>query len=523
MVFRFPSRAAARILTCLLIIVAAQTAFAQQNVVIQWNNAAIQTIRYRRPWPTINARVLAITHTCMYDAWAAYDERAQATILGGKLRRPPAERTEQNKNTAISFAAYRCLSDLFPKDVAAYDALMSGFGLNPSNTSRDPKTPIGIGNLAAESVLQFRHHDGSNQLGDLHPEAYTDYTQYKPVNSVDKLEDADHWQPLRTPVPDGGLYGRFLVQSFTTPQWAFVTPFAMRSGSEFRPQAPASYTRSRDRYVRQAREILELSANLTDDQKMMVEYWADGPNSETPPGHWCLFAQFVSARDHHGLDDDVKMFFALTNALLDASIAAWDAKLAYDSVRPITAIHLLFAGQKVQAWGGRFKGTQTIRGDQWQPYQPQVMAMTPAFPEFISGHSTFSAAAAEVLKEFTGSDAFGASYSFQRGKSKFEYGMTPRSDLTLSWPTFTAAAEQAGMSRRYCGIHFADGDLYGRETGRKVGRLAWRKAQDLINGKVSDLATKTLNGNAKSRASERCADQRLAGCEKGPANLQNLF
>ncbi len=487
MVLRF-SRVETRVFVLFLIVVAANAiVFAQQNVVIQWNNAAVQTIRYRRPWPTINARVLAITHTCMYDAWAAYDDKALATILGSQLRRPAGERTEQNKITAISFAAYRCLSDLFPNDVAAYDAVMRGFELNPSDTSRDPKTPSGIGNLAAESVLKFRHHDGSNQLGDLHPGPYTDYTGYQSVNAPDKLENVDRWQPLRTPVPDGGLYGRFLVQSFTTPQWALVTPFAMNSGPEFRPKAPASFTKSKERYVRQAQEILELSANLTDEQKMMVEYWADGPSSETPPGHWCLFAQFVSTRDHHTLDDDVKMFFALTNALLDAGIAAWDAKLAYDSVRPITAIHFLFAGQEVRAWGGRFKGTQTLPGEQWQPYQPVVMAMTPAFPEFISGHSTFSAAGAEVLKSFTGSDAFGDSYTIERGKSKFEYGMTPRTQVTLSWPTFTAAADQAGMSRRYCGIHFADGDLYGRETGRKVGRRAWQKAMALISGKSFDL------------------------------------
>jgi hypothetical protein len=498
MTLKFPIEVATRVLGLFLMAVVAKTMVlaqdigkptvrAENNVVIQWNNAALQTIRYRRPWPTINARALAITHTCMYDAWAAYDDKALATILGSRLRRPQAERTEQNKITALSFAAYRCLADLFPNDVARYDAVMTGLGLNPSDTSRDPATPIGIGNLAAESVLEFRHHDGSNQLGDLHSGAYSDYTGYQPVNAPDRVEDVDRWQPLRTPVPDGGLYGRFLVQSFVTPQWALVTPFAMKSGSEFRPKAPASFTKSKERYLRQAQEILELSANLTDDEKMMVEYWADGPTSESPPGHWCLFAQFVSIRDHHGTDEDVKMFFALTNALLDAGIASWDAKRAYDSVRPVTAIHFLFANQEVRAWGGRFKGTQTIRGDQWTPYQPQVMFMTPPFPEFISGHSTFSAAAAEVLKSFTQSDAFGDSYTFEKGTSKFEYGLTPRARLTLSWPTFTAAADQAGMSRRYCGIHFADGDLYGRETGRKVGRRTWQKAQALFDGKSPKL------------------------------------
>jgi hypothetical protein len=458
---------------------------APQNAVIQWNNAALQTIRYRHPGPTINARMLAIVHTCIYDAWAAYDDKAVATTLGEKLRRPIAERTEDNRSKAVSFAAYRCLVDLFPEESARYNNLMNDMRLDSRDMSLDPSTPIGIGNLAAASVLGFRHHDGSNQLGDLHPGAYSDYTGYKPVNNVDNIQDADRWQPLRTPIPDGGLYGRYLTQAFLTPQWGLVTPFALTSGAQFRPQRePASLVANKDHYIAQAKELLQLSAGLTDEQKMIAEYWADGPSSETPPGHWCLFGQFISARDHHSLDDDVKMFFALTNALLDASIAAWDAKRAFDSVRPVTAIHFLFADQPVQAWGGRFKGTQAILGKDWQPYQPVVMAMTPPFPEFISGHSTFSAAAAEVLKNFTGSDAFGGSYTFERGRSKVEPGLTPHATLTLSWPTFTAAADQAGISRRYCGIHFADGDLDGRATGRKVGKKVWQRAFDLMNGRT---------------------------------------
>jgi hypothetical protein len=467
----------------------AECGAAQENVVIQWNNAALQSIRYLHPGPTISARALAITHTCMYDAWAAYDSTANATVLGGRLRRPAAEHTEANKQKAMSFAAYRCLADLFPGEAPKYNALMIVLGLNPFDESSDPANPSGIGNLAAASVLDIRHHDGSNQLGDLHPGAYTDYTGYSPRNGPDEIADADHWQPLRTPVPDGGLYGRFLVQKFLTPQWALVKPFAMTSGSQFRPEhGPPSFVKNKRAYLAQAKEILQMSAEMTDEQKMIAEYWADGPSSETPPGHWCLFAQFISLRDHHKLDEDVKMFFALTNALLDASIAAWDAKLAFDSVRPVTAIHFLFAGQEVRAWGGRFKDTQMIRGEQWQPYQPVVMAMTPAFPEFISGHSTFSAAAAEILKRSTGSDSFGASVTFDRGRSKVEPGLTPRTEITLSWPTFSAAADQAGLSRRLCGIHFADGDRYGRITGRKVAEQTWQKAWVLMNGKTESFS-----------------------------------
>src|SRR5947199_2081177 len=138
-----------------------------------------------------------------------------------------------------------------------------------------------------------------------------------------------------------------------------------------------------------------MSVELADRQKMFSEYWSDGPNSEQPPGHWALFAQFVSARDHHSLDDDVKLFFALTNAIFDAGIVAWDAKRAFDSVRPATAIPFVFQGQQIRCWGGPGHGTVTTDGRDWTPYQSSQFP-TPPFPEFVSLHSSFSAAGAEI-------------------------------------------------------------------------------------------------------------------------------
>jgi hypothetical protein len=458
------------------------TVSAQDNVVIQWDKAALQSVRDVRPGPPMAARGLAIVHTCIFDAWTAYDAHAISTRLGSQLRRPASERTAANKNQAISFAAFRCLSDLFPSEVSKYRDLMTSLGYNPQDISTDLSTPTGIGNFAAVAVIIFRQQDGSNQLGDLHPGPYADYTGYVPLNDPDNINNPDHWQPLR--VPDGN--GGFKIQTYIGPFWGKVTPFALRSGSQFRPALPpTSYYTSPLNYALQAKQILAYSAGLTDTQKMIAEYWADGPGSELPPGHWCLFGQFISARDHHDLDADVKMFFAASNALLDASIVAWDAKRSYDSVRPITAIHYLFNGQQVLAWAGPYKGTQLIDGSEWQPYQAATF-ITPAFPEYISGHSTFSAACAEVFRRFTHSDYFGNTVTLQAGTSKFEAGAVPATDITLSWATFSAAADQAGLSRRFGGIHFAQGDLVGRFLGRLVGAQAWRKAQHYIHGDTSD-------------------------------------
>ena len=456
------------------------------TLVVQWNNAALQGDRDSSFGPPMIARALAMVHTCMYDAWAAYDAKAIGTQLGGTLRRPASERTLANKQKAISYGAYRALVDLFAFDKSLFDAQMASLGYDPTDNSTDITTATGIGNVACAAVLNFRHSDGSNQLGDVHPGAYSDYTGYVPVNSpstvpVDPttVSDPNHWQPLQYFDASGHL----VTQKFVGAQWFKVVPFAMTSPDEFLSFAqffgPALYGSSQ--YRREAQELINFSANLTDRQKMIAEYWANGPHTELPPGHWDLFAQYVSARDNQSLDDDVKMFFALTNAIFDAGIASWDVKRILDSVRPVTAIPYLFHGTKIRSWGGPGRGTIWMYGSQWIPYQPTTFP-TPPFPEYISGHSTFSAAGATILFLWTGSDKFGDSVTFAPGSSAVEAGITPKNQVTLEWKTFTDAADEAGISRRYGGIHFKAGDLVGRAVGNLVGLQAWIKAQAYFNG-----------------------------------------
>jgi hypothetical protein len=233
------------------------------------------------------------------------------------------------------------------------------------------------------------------------------------------------------------------------------------------------------KYEHQARKVLHYSAHLSDRDKVIAEYWADGPLSELPPGHWCLFAHFVSQRDGHDLDADVKMFFAMTNALFDASISCWDAKRHFDYIRPVSAIHHLWADKNVRAWAGPGQGTKSVLGRDWRPYQATTV-VTPPFAEYTSGHSTFSAAGAEILKRSTGSDSFGASHTQRAGQSFVEPGAVPARDTTLNWGTFSAAANEAGISRRYGGIHFEQADLDGRAIGRRIADRAWHKAESFI-------------------------------------------
>jgi hypothetical protein len=450
---------------------AATQAAAQPNVAVRWNETLLQAVRNTGFAPMFTARALGIVHTSMYDAWAAYDPVAVGTQLGGSLRRPAEEHTIANKERATSYAAYRALTDLFPSQGALFAAVMADLGFDPADTSTDPTTATGIGNITAAAVIAFRHHDGSNQLGDENGGApYSDYTGYAPVNGPDEIVDPNRWQPLKNPAG--------VVQTFLAPHWGLVAPFALQDPAQLRPAEPPLHPHGL--YRKEANHILHLSAGLTDKEKVIATYWADGPSTETPPGHWNLFAQFVSERDAHTLDQDVKMFFALGNALLDASIAVWECKRFFDYVRPITAVRYLYDGKPVRAWAGPYLGTQLISGETFRSY-----IGTPPFAEYISGHSTFSAASAEILKVLSGSDDLGASVTIPAGASPVEPGAVPAEPVTLSWSTFSAAADEAGISRRYGGIHFESGDLQGRTLGRQVGILAWEKAGTYFDGSAA--------------------------------------
>ena len=443
-----------------------------QNIVSQWNDFLVETVRRTSTNPPLATRALAMTHTAMFDAWAAYDTQAVGTRLGATLRRPPTEHTVGNKETAISFAAYRVMSDLYPTQKEAIDAFMRGLGLNPADDTRDPANPAGIGNRAAIALLEFRHKDGSNQLGDVSPGAYSDYTGYRPTNSVDVIVDPNRWQPLVTPSGQ--------PQNWLLPHWGLVTGFALKSGAQFRPGPPPFYGNSL--YHERCDDLLRMSARLSDRDKMIAEYWEDGAGTATPPGHWNQIASFISRRAGHNLDRDVKLFFALTNAQFDAGIAIWEAKRFYDYIRPISAIRKIHAGELIRAWAGPGRGTQFIFGERWLPY-----LATPPFGEYTSGHTGFSAASADILMRFMGTDDYNASVTFGPGSSRIESGVTPKQRTVLSWATFSEAADQAGLSRRLGGIHFEDADIRSRIMGRQVAMQVWEKAQSHWDGTAKSV------------------------------------
>jgi hypothetical protein len=473
---------------------------APQNLVLQWDDVALRGVLDTKAGAPMAARALAVVHTCIYDAWAAYDDLAIGTELRGALRRPSGERSLANKQRAISYAAYRALVDVLPADTeAVYDPLMHQLGFDPNDKSTDIETPAGIGNVACAAVLEARHRDKSNQLGEMDSAAadnaerngikklnaigaYDDWSGYRPLNSAGTIPaqfrllrplNPDHWQPLTYTDSTGNL----VLQMFEGAHWCFVEPFAMTKGDDFRSVvAPGPFAFGSPQFEKQAQELISISADLTDREKFLAEFWSGQAVTGVTIDRWLDFSRFVSARDHHSLDDDAKMYFILTNALLDATIATWDSKRTYDSVLPITAISFLFNGKNIRAWGGPGKGTVETDGSKWIPYQLPTLP-TPPTPEYVSEQSALSSAAALILERWTASQRFGYSVNVPAGSSKIEPQVVPSTAIRIEWKTFRDAADDAGMAGRYAGIQFARGDLIGRKLGELAADRAWRKAR----------------------------------------------
>lgn len=457
----------------------------------RWNRLTCDAIHYVGMPPTVAARALAMVHTAMYDAWTNYNDDGDevSTTTGIRLQRPGNECTPRNRETAYSHAAYTVLQELFWLDLPAekknmFRDFMCECNFDPDNKDMEPDNPASLGNLCGKLIIDCRSGDRANQYATLEDGRYSDFSNYCPVNPPvpQPLKHEDRWQPQLV---------NHKPQTFLTAHWGLVKPFALTWAGQFRPPSPIRC--NEHDYKSQADMVLDYSACLTDEQKIIAELWAgmhedkfedtpkdgDPTRTATPPEQCCRQARYLSRMYEHKNAFDIKMFFALSNALLDAGIAAWDAKVYYDYVRPISAIQELYRGKTIEAWGGPCEGTKEIEGENWTPYIP-----TPPFAEYVSGHSTFSAAAEEVLSSFCRSGKYGEYVTIPKGGSKIEPGCTPCDDLTLDWGTLKDASDEAGISRLFGGIHFKDGDMEGRKLGNRVGCEVWEKACRYFNAEL---------------------------------------
>lgn len=494
--------------------------------------------------PTGASRAYGILGTAMYDAWSFYDPLAISSLeYEGLLDfAPPLSSSSillQDKQEAVSYAAFGVLNNLFVDAglQSNFRQQMLDLGFDPDNDSIDLATPAGVGNFVANMLLEYRHQDGSNQLGDdprgTLNQSYSDTSGYLSTNTADNILDIVAWTPESVPIDFSPSDPSFIrTQGALTPHWGNVTPFALESGAQLRPAAPKRFlldenatvnladktitradgtvvpitkaligTDINPGFIKQTERVIWASAELTDEQKLIAEFWEDPSGSPFPPGTWMLFGQKVAEKENPELDKDIPLFLALGNAAMDAGIATWEAKYFYDYTRPVRAVRELgklgLIGEdsnsdglfEIEAWAGPGLGTQTIDAVDFLTFQTPGGDPSPPFPEYGSGHSAFSSASAEVLKLYTGSDDFllgdgtlGLGITVGPGNSRFESSVVPLETTTLFWETFTEAADEAGISRIYGGIHFDDGDLNSRILGRQVGQQVFAKSQLLLSG-----------------------------------------
>ncbi len=576
------------------------------SVARRWDEALLDAIRRALPAPPNHARNLFHVSAAMWDAWAAYDPNVSGYFFHEKHS---ASDLTAARNEAISYAAYRILSERYIKAVGAdqslseFDDLMDALCYPITVATTDGNSPAAVGNRIAKAVIAYGLADGSNEA-----DGYKD-PDYKPVNpplvvakSGTTMTDPNRWQPLQIEhmISQNGIPVVNGVQQAVDPHWGGVKSFALPNGGAQRlpidPGPPpllgdaTSDQAFKDGAVEVIRDsgLLDPTERITIDispgtmgantlgtndghgrqlnpvtgepyapnvvnqgdwGRALAEFWADGPKSETPPGHWNVIANTVSDQLAPNLrirgtgpvvdrlEWDVKLYFALNGATSDAAIEAWGLKGKYDYARPISMIrymgglgqssdptrpsydreglpllpglielvtketsspgqrHAALAGHEgeiaIRAWAGKPKdpkteigGVRWILAVDWVPYQQDTF-VTPAFSGWVSGHSTFSRAAAEVLTGFTGSEYFPSglgAYTVKAGALKFDAG--PTKDVTFQWASYYDAADQAGLSRLYGGIHPPADDFMGRLMGSECGKAAWAQAQLYYAGQV---------------------------------------
>lgn len=515
----------------------------------------------------------------MWDTWAAFDPDARSYLS----EVVPPEGDAVDREAAVAFAAHTVLSERYRMAVGA-DESLAAFDQLLVDLCLDPAAPEPFGVAVGEAILAATIDDGSKEA-DVYVSDFDVVNEPLVIGQPGtEMVDPNRWQQLEFQVSmtQNGQLLESNVQEYVGPHWGSVVPFALPSdadGLPIDPGPPPLFDEGDDEEFRAAAlEVVIASSRLdpadgviidigpgrrggnslgrndgngrptnpitgddyepnevkaADYYRAIAEFWADGPDSETPPGHWNTLANQVSDElaergdeyriggDGEAVDRlqwDLTMYFALNGALHDAAVAAWGAKAHYDYVRPISMIRWLggrgllseqsevvdtvtaessAAGERheglaehvgetaILAWapepvyfGEDAAPVRWILASEWVPYQRRTF-VTPAFPGYVSGHSTFSRAAAEILTALTGSEYFPGGMA-GHVVDELEFGDDVTEPVDLGWATYFDAADEAGISRIYGGIHIEADDLAGRVMGAEVGRLAWAKAEGYL-------------------------------------------
>jgi hypothetical protein len=411
-----------KLLIIMMLIFFVWVSASKADVITHWNNVSLDTIKTAQYTSVKTSRTLAMVHAAMFDAVNSIDKTCQPYFVDAGFSEPIS------REVAAVSAAHRVLVNLFPAQSATLDTALNDY-LAGVPDGMEKTNGVALGQYVGDQIITLRANDHSN-----------DVVPYTPGT------DPGDWQPTPPAFAPAML-----------PNWAIVTPFAMASNSQFRPLPPPDLTSAE--YTQDFNEVKTLGAKFgsvrTADQSDIVMFWMDMPGTITTVGRWNLIAQQVANQQATNLWQNARLFALLNIALADAGITAWDCKYQYNFWRPITAI------RAADTDGNPL----TDQDPAWEPF-----IMTPAFPEYVSAHSTFSAAAAQVLADFFGDD----NISFT-----VDSYMMPT--MTRLYHSFTSAAEEAGISRIYGGIHFSTANIEGQMAGRNLARYVFKNFITRLN------------------------------------------
>jgi hypothetical protein len=382
------------------------------DVVIQWNQAVVAAIRADKPTLGFATRDLAIVQTAIYDAVNAIDHSSRVFQVHAHAR------ADASPVAAAAAAGLFTASALFPTDTALFQATYQA-SLADVPDGQAKTDGIAVGRFVAEQTLISRVTDGANAV----------------VNYTAGSAPGD-WRP--TP-PN--------FAPAQTPQWPFVTPFALKSGSQFRPPPPPALTSAA--YTAAFNETKDFgrvdSSVRTPAQTEVAKFWEGKAGTPQVPGYWNEIAQSAAISQGNTLDQNARLFAQLNVALADAVIGHFDAKYTYNRWRPVTAIQL----------AGQTGNPDTAADPNWLP-----LLNTPPNPSYVSGHGAVSGAAATVLDHFFGTDNIAFSLTSEDSKG-----------VTHSFTSFSSAAAEAENSVVWGGIHFRFDVTAGQALGQSVAQF----------------------------------------------------
>ncbi|MBL9126687.1 MAG: phosphatase PAP2 family protein [Verrucomicrobiales bacterium] len=397
-------------------VICAPNLLSRADVILDWNNNSLNAIRTARVTPQFASRNLAMVHAAMYDAVSAVDK------THAPYHSRPLAPSDTSREAAAATAGYLVLASLYPAQQGTLSNLwVASLAAVPDGTPKS--NGIALGEATANDIIALRVGDGS-----------TNVVAYVVTNTPGR------WRP--TPPANAPAQ---------LPQWPFVKTFGLPRADLFRPAGPVALTSSQWTFdFNQVKSLGDTnSTTRTADQTEIARFWLDGAGTWTPPGHWNAAAQAAAISRGNTLSQNARLFALLNLCMADAAIAAWDAKFnTFPFWRPITAI------READTDGN----PDTVADPNWTP-----LTTTPPHPDYVSGHATFSGAAARVLADLFGNDAI-----------PFVVGSDDLPGVTRRFGGFADCMREIGMSRIYAGIHtmttIVDGFALGRSVANYFGR-----------------------------------------------------